>query len=57
MKCALITGGSRGIGRAICVKMAALGYYILINYKSNIAEAGKTLERLRKGQQRRAVTV
>jgi 3-oxoacyl-[acyl-carrier protein] reductase len=44
MKCALITGGSRGIGRAICVKMAALGYYILINYKSNIAEAGKTLE-------------
>jgi 3-oxoacyl-[acyl-carrier protein] reductase len=43
MKCALITGGSRGIGRAICIKMAALGYYILINYKSNTAEAGKTL--------------
>lgn len=44
MKCALITGGSRGIGRAICIKMAALGYYILINYKSNTAEAEKTLE-------------
>ncbi|MDB5286291.1 MAG: 3-oxoacyl-acyl-carrier protein reductase [Mucilaginibacter sp.] len=44
MKYALITGGSRGIGRAICIKMAALGYYILINYKSNTAEAEKTLE-------------
>jgi 3-oxoacyl-[acyl-carrier protein] reductase len=43
MKCALITGGSRGIGRAICVKLAALGYYILVNYKSNTEEAKKTL--------------
>jgi len=43
MKCALITGGSRGIGRAICLKMAALGYYILINFKSNTEEASKTL--------------
>lgn len=43
MKCALITGGSRGIGRAICVRMAALGYYVLINYKSNVEEADKTL--------------
>jgi len=43
MKCALITGGSRGIGRAICTRMAALGYYILVNYKSNIEEANKTL--------------
>ncbi|MBS1531228.1 MAG: 3-oxoacyl-ACP reductase FabG [Bacteroidetes bacterium] len=43
MKCALVTGGSRGIGRAICQKMAGLGYYVLINYKSNRAEAEKTL--------------
>jgi len=43
MKCALITGGSRGIGRAICLKMAGMGYYVLVNYKSNIAEAEKTL--------------
>jgi len=47
MKCALITGGSRGIGRAICVKMAQMGYYVLINYKSNITEAEKTLELVR----------
>src|ERR1700748_1139514 len=44
MKCALVTGGSRGIGRAICQKMAAIGYYVLINYKSNTEEANKTLE-------------
>ncbi len=43
MKCALITGGSRGIGRAICTRMAALGYYIIVNYKSNVEEANKTL--------------
>ncbi|MGF7078171.1 3-oxoacyl-ACP reductase FabG [Mucilaginibacter sp. UYCu711] len=44
MKCALVTGGSRGIGRAICVKMAAMGYYVLINFKSNTTEAENTLE-------------
>jgi 3-oxoacyl-[acyl-carrier protein] reductase len=43
MKCALITGGSRGIGRAICLKIASLGYYVLVNYKSNKEEAEKTL--------------
>ncbi|MES1218446.1 MAG: 3-oxoacyl-ACP reductase FabG [Bacteroidota bacterium] len=43
MKCALVTGGSRGIGRAICVKMAQLGYYVLINYKGNEIEAANTL--------------
>lgn len=43
-KCALVTGGSRGIGRAICEKMAAMGYYVLINYKSNTEEAMKTLD-------------
>jgi 3-oxoacyl-[acyl-carrier protein] reductase len=43
MKCALVTGGSRGIGRAICLKMAEMGYYVLVNFKSNIAEAEKTL--------------
>jgi len=49
MKCALVTGGSRGIGRAICIRMAALGYYILVNYKSNIEEANKTISLIRQG--------
>ncbi|WP_143307867.1 3-oxoacyl-ACP reductase FabG [Chitinophaga vietnamensis] len=44
MKCALVTGGSRGIGRAVCIKMATLGYHVLINYKGNEAAANETLE-------------
>ncbi len=43
MKYALVTGGSRGIGRAICVKLAEMGYYIIINYASKADEAEKTL--------------
>jgi 3-oxoacyl-[acyl-carrier protein] reductase len=47
MKCALVTGGSRGIGRAVCYKMAEMGYYVLVNYKSNEQEARNTLARVR----------
>lgn len=46
MKCALVTGGSRGIGRAICLQLAAKGYYVLINYKSNREEAENTLSQI-----------
>ncbi len=44
MKYALVTGGSRGIGRAVCVKLASMGYNVVINYVSNEAEALKTKE-------------
>ena len=44
MKYALVTGGSRGIGRAVSCKLAEMGYFILINYQSNDAEAEKTLQ-------------
>jgi len=45
MKCALVTGGSRGIGSAICQKLAEdSNYHILINYQSNEAAAQKTLD-------------
>ena len=47
MKYALVTGGSRGIGRAVCVKLAQMGYHVIINYVSNTAEAEKTLELVR----------
>lgn len=43
MKYALVTGGSRGIGRAVCVKLASQGYHVLINYVSNQAKAEETL--------------
>ena len=39
MKYALVTGGSRGIGRAVCIKLAQMGYQILINYASRTDEA------------------
>lgn len=47
MKYALVTGGSRGIGRAICLKLAEMGYTLLINYRSNDAEAEETLRLIR----------
>ena len=44
MKCALVTGGSRGIGRAICLKLAQeLGYHVLINFQQNETAALETL--------------
>jgi 3-oxoacyl-[acyl-carrier protein] reductase len=46
MRYALVTGGSRGIGRAIAIKLAQEGYQVIINYASNQAEAEKTLASL-----------
>jgi 3-oxoacyl-[acyl-carrier protein] reductase len=36
---AVVTGGSRGIGRAICIRLAGLGAHVVINYSSNQAAA------------------
>ena len=45
MKCALVTGGSRGIGKAICEQLAIdTDYHILINYNSNEVAALETLK-------------
>ncbi len=43
MNWTLVTGGSRGIGRAICLRMAAAGYGVIINYKGNEEKATETL--------------
>ncbi len=45
MKYALVTGGSRGLGRAICLKLAQMGIPVLINYQNN-AEAAQEVKRL-----------
>ena len=49
MKYALVTGGSRGIGRAICIKLGEMGYHVLVNYFSNDKEAIKTLNLIKDG--------
>jgi len=47
-KYALVTGGSRGIGREICVELSKeLGYSILINYNKNKSEALNTLKEIK----------
>lgn len=45
-KVALVTGGSRGIGRAVCLSLGRLGAGVLINYRSNRAAAEETLKQL-----------
>ena len=39
MKYALVTGGSRGLGKAICLKLSSLGYSVIVNFQSNHAAA------------------
>lgn len=56
MKYALVTGGSRGIGRSVCLELATKGLPVIINYVSNeeaaletkrlVEEAGGTAELL-----------
>ncbi|MBR0036206.1 MAG: 3-oxoacyl-ACP reductase FabG [Bacteroidales bacterium] len=47
MKYALVTGGSRGIGRAVSIKLAQMGYRIIINYVNNTTAAEETLALVR----------
>ena len=44
MNYALVTGGSRGIGRAACIRLAAQGFAILVNYVSNEQKARETAD-------------
>lgn len=47
MKYALVTGGSRGLGRAICYKLAQMGIPVIVNYQSNSSAAIEVCEIIR----------
>ena len=46
-KTAIVTGGSRGIGRAVAVELARTGYHVVVNYRANDAAAAETLGMIR----------
>jgi 3-oxoacyl-[acyl-carrier protein] reductase len=45
-KLAIVTGASRGIGRAICVELARCGFFLIVNYRSDEAGASETLRQV-----------
>ena len=48
MAVGVVTGGNRGIGKAIAIMLAKSGYDVIFTYKSGEEEAIKTAEELRK---------
>lgn len=54
---ALVTGGSRGIGRACCLALARAGANVAVNYRSNEAAARETIEQIKATAEVRAVAV
>ena len=44
---ALVTGGARGIGRALCERLGHDGFRVAVNYRSDAAAARSLVERLR----------
>jgi 3-oxoacyl-[acyl-carrier protein] reductase len=47
MRYALVTGGSRGIGRATCIKLVSLDFHVIVNFLSNEKEALQTLAQIK----------
>lgn len=54
-KIAVVTGGSRGIGRAICLRLASMGAFVYINYVSRSTAAEETAALIKESGGRAAV--
>ena len=48
MKIALVTGGSRGLGKSISLHLAGKGHDVILTYKSNLTEAQDTVAQIEK---------
>jgi len=48
VKIALVTGGSRGLGKSICLHLAGKGHDVILTYKSNLTEAQDTVAQIEK---------
>jgi len=49
-KIVLVTGASRGIGKAIAIKFAEKGANVIVNYRNNMVEANDTLGKMKSGK-------
>jgi NAD(P)-dependent dehydrogenase (short-subunit alcohol dehydrogenase family) len=43
---AIVTGGSRGIGREVSLQLAEAGYHVVVNYHSNADEAERLVKKI-----------
>jgi len=55
-KIAVVTGGSRGIGRAVCLRLASLGATVVVNFVSNPAAAEETVKAIAEAGGRAEIT-